>query len=175
MSGDPGHLSFLCSASDNAEASALRALLQANDIDAVIQGEQHRSMLGMLGAYIELRILVPTPLLDKAKAVLEAEPIVSDDSPLQQGEGGHFGDGAVCAVHEGVATATCERCGAFLCEACHVTDRAHPLCEACDERVHEGRGDRSQRRRVLGLIVIAILAGPAAIAIFIELVRALVR
>jgi hypothetical protein len=37
----------------------LRGFLEDNDVPCFIQGENHRSMLGMLGAYIDIRVLVP--------------------------------------------------------------------------------------------------------------------
>ena len=41
------------------EAATLRALLEAHEIPCLVQGEHHRALLGMLGPYVEVRLLVP--------------------------------------------------------------------------------------------------------------------
>lgn len=68
----------LCSAGDNAEASIIRGYLEDAGITVYVQGENHRSMLGMVGAYIELNILVPSSDFEEAsemmRAFVEAEP-----------------------------------------------------------------------------------------------------
>ncbi len=48
----------------------VREFLTSNGIDCMIQGENHRSMLQMVGAYIELRILVPKSQAEEAGALL---------------------------------------------------------------------------------------------------------
>jgi len=55
---------------DNAEAAMLRGLLDVSGIPCMVQGEQHRSMLGTLGGYVDLRVLVPLAELDRAREVL---------------------------------------------------------------------------------------------------------
>jgi hypothetical protein len=45
-------------ASNNAEADVIVSLLTSHDIPAVVQGYQHRSLLGFLGPYIQLNVLV---------------------------------------------------------------------------------------------------------------------
>ncbi|NOJ91847.1 hypothetical protein HMI51_02650 [Corallococcus coralloides] len=58
--GIPDHdFQLLTTCGDESEAALVRALLQADNIPCIVQGEQHRSMLGVVGAYIELRVLVP--------------------------------------------------------------------------------------------------------------------
>ncbi len=74
-----GELVRLTTAADNIEASAVRSLLEANGVRCVIQGEQHRSMLGILGAYIELNLLVPAIDLDRAQQILSAREVPSDE------------------------------------------------------------------------------------------------
>ena len=76
----PPHDDFVkvCSAGDNAEASIIRGYLEEVGITVYIQGENHRSMLGMVGAYIELNVLVPSSDFEEAsemmRAFAEAEP-----------------------------------------------------------------------------------------------------
>lgn len=64
-------LVFLTSAGNNNEAAILRGYLEHHGIYAYVQGEQHRSMLGMVGAYIELRVMVPAAELETAQQLLE--------------------------------------------------------------------------------------------------------
>jgi len=65
----------LATCSNNIEASSIQALLEASGIESYIQGENHRAMLGMMGAYIELRVMVAADDLEEARAVLaQAEP-----------------------------------------------------------------------------------------------------
>lgn len=126
-------LVLLRSCADNNEAALIRSLLEADGIDCVVQGEQHRSMLGIMGAVIELRVLVAERDLEYANSLLDAEGLAASE-PDESGShpvGEH--SGAVCAVHEHKATSTCGRCGAYLCDRCQVRDRAAPLCESCDE------------------------------------------
>ena len=58
---------------DNAEASLVQGLLQANGIYSVISGEEHRSLLGKLGPFIELRVLVRSADVAVARRLLEPE------------------------------------------------------------------------------------------------------
>jgi hypothetical protein len=73
MKADDGGLVRLTTVNDNIEASALKSLLQAHGILCIVQGEQHRSMLGTLGPYIQLHVLVPASELETARALLETE------------------------------------------------------------------------------------------------------
>ena len=41
------------------EAATYKGVLDAHGVPCVIQGEHHRSLLGMLGPYVEVRLLVP--------------------------------------------------------------------------------------------------------------------
>lgn len=67
----PEDLVFLVGAGDLNEAAILRGYLEHHGIYVYVQGEEHRSMLGMLGAYVELRLMVPGASVDDAKQVLE--------------------------------------------------------------------------------------------------------
>lgn len=55
---------------DNGEASVLRSYFQHHGIGVYVQGENHRSLLGMVGAYIELSIMVPKSQLEEARELL---------------------------------------------------------------------------------------------------------
>jgi hypothetical protein len=61
----------VASAHDNAEASIYRSYLEQYGIQVYVQGEHHRSMLGMVGTYIGLNILVPRHQEDEARELLE--------------------------------------------------------------------------------------------------------
>ena len=41
------------------EAATYKGVLDAHGVPCVIQGEHHRALLGMLGPYVEVRLLVP--------------------------------------------------------------------------------------------------------------------
>jgi putative signal transducing protein len=41
------------------EAATYKGVLDAHGVPCVVQGEHHRSLLGMLGPYVEVRLLVP--------------------------------------------------------------------------------------------------------------------
>jgi hypothetical protein len=66
-----GSLVLLRICSGVVEANLLRSVLEAHEIPCVIQGENHRSLLGVMGAYIDLRLLVPSELLDEAARLLD--------------------------------------------------------------------------------------------------------
>jgi hypothetical protein len=70
MAEEPDDLVKLVGCGNNAEAAFIRSLLEANGIFAYVQGEHHRSMLGMIGAYIDLRVLVRARDLDAARKLL---------------------------------------------------------------------------------------------------------
>lgn len=70
---------LLRSCRDNAEADVLRSVLKDAGIRCIVQGENHRSMLGFLGPYIELRLMVPGERLQEAKELLDATGMISDE------------------------------------------------------------------------------------------------
>lgn len=53
------------------EAHLYRDLLQSAGIPCHIQGENHRSMLGLVGSYIEINLMVPQTFEDDAIDILE--------------------------------------------------------------------------------------------------------
>ncbi len=86
MQPTEAELVLLHTCADNAEASALRMLLDAHGIPVFIQGENHRQLVGMFGTYIELRALVRAEDLERAQAVLkeagsESSASAEDDAP----------------------------------------------------------------------------------------------
>ncbi len=167
-------LELLQTVGDNQEASVLRSLLQAHGIRCVVQGEQHRSMLGMLGPYVELRVLVEREDLERARRVVaEAEaagPPAEDELDASPGSL----RGAVCPVHEGEAIGTCERCGTFLCERCGVGTGAS-LCEECDTRAQPADEKRVAKRKVNAVVAFMLLFGLPALAALILALRGLTR
>jgi len=72
---------LLVTCNDNQEASWMKSMLEAEGIEYVVQGENHRSMLGALGTYIELRVLVPREKLQAAQAlfVKDTEDLSADE------------------------------------------------------------------------------------------------
>ena len=154
---------------DNQEASVVRSLLEAHQIRVVVQGEQHRAMLGMLGPYIELRILVEEADLERARRVLaEAEAAGPAALDELEGEPGAL-RGALCPVHEKEATATCSRCGTFLCGVCDPAPEL-PLCEECEALEATPDEARAHKRRVRAAVVFLLLFGvPLLVALLSRL------
>jgi hypothetical protein len=76
MTGDGGdsadELVLLTECGSTMEAAVVRGALEANDIFCYVQGENHRSLLGMLGAYIVVRVLVRRADLAAASELLQA-------------------------------------------------------------------------------------------------------
>lgn len=164
-------LELLQTVGDNQEASVLRSLLQAHGIRCVVQGEQHRSMLGMLGPYVELRVLVEREELDRARRVIEeaeaAGPPAEDELEAAPGSL----RGAVCPVHEQDATSTCERCGTFLCDACGDAS----VCEECEARAQPVDEKRVAKRKVSAVVAFMLLFGLPALVTLLITLRNLVR
>jgi hypothetical protein len=73
------------------EAATYKGVLEAHGMPCVIQGEHHRSLLGMLGPYVEVRLLVPAGqeeaalrLLRPAPAAVPAEDELPDPQQAQR-------------------------------------------------------------------------------------------
>ena len=58
------------------EAATYKGVLDAHGVPCVIQGEHHRSLLGMLGPYVEVRLLVPEGEQATALRLLRPAPAV---------------------------------------------------------------------------------------------------
>ncbi len=108
---------LLTTCANPADAAVLRSLLEANGVLCVVQGEQHSALLGpaMGGSIIEIRVLVATKDLEKAQALLAAEVIPPE---TRVPDAAASTEEAVCPVHGERSTATCARCGTFLCARC---------------------------------------------------------
>ena len=77
---DPDALVLLTACPDPETAALLKAKLQSAGLHVVLQGEQHRAMLGPLGAHIEPRLLVKASELEQARSLVIDEPAASPDS-----------------------------------------------------------------------------------------------
>jgi hypothetical protein len=67
---------------DGVEAQVLRGLLEDHEIRVFIQGENHRAQLGIMGPYIELKLMVPASQAELALEVLrDAESEIGRLSP----------------------------------------------------------------------------------------------
>jgi hypothetical protein len=89
MRSDPeGDLVLLKRCADNIEASSLRSLLDAHDIQSFLRGEQHRSMLGLMGTYVDVDVLVASSDFQRAQELLAASPAPdAEEAPEAGGEG----------------------------------------------------------------------------------------
>ena len=65
-------LVFVAEAGDTAEASVLRSYLEDHGIYVYVQGENHRGLLGQVGAYIALRVMVPAAQAGDARSLIAA-------------------------------------------------------------------------------------------------------
>lgn len=80
-SANENDLVMIRSCRDSGEANLLRSVLMDAGIHSFVQGENHRSMLGAMGTYIELRLTVRAEDASRAKAILEqSDPAPSDAS-----------------------------------------------------------------------------------------------
>lgn len=61
------------------EAATCKGVLEAHGVPCVVQGEHHRSLLGMLGPYVEVRLLVPAGREGEALRLLRPGPVVVPD------------------------------------------------------------------------------------------------
>lgn len=92
-------LVFLAEAGDNVEASILRAFLEDHGVFVYLQGENHRALLGQVGAYIPLRLLVPAEQLEEARELVERfrDDVALEEPPEFRGA---FRDGGLHADEE---------------------------------------------------------------------------
>ena len=72
----------LCSCWDLAEAQAIRASLEARGVPTLIDGEHQRGVMGVFGAAVDLRIMVPRSQLRLAHGL--ASEIISGLPPLPE-------------------------------------------------------------------------------------------
>jgi hypothetical protein len=62
------------------EAATYKGVLDAHGVPCVIQGEHHRSLLGMLGPYVEVRLLVPEAQQASALQLLRPTPVPAPEA-----------------------------------------------------------------------------------------------
>jgi len=67
---DPEALVLLTACPDPETAALLHAKLEAANVHVVMQGGQHRAMLGLFGPHIEPRLLVKASELERAQALI---------------------------------------------------------------------------------------------------------
>lgn len=157
-------LVHLMSAGSHVEAQLVQGLLATEGIHAVVQGESRHTDMGTEAGFAEIQVLVPEEQLDVARVLLSAKAV--PDGPAAVGR---VPEGAVCPVHEGVARATCGRCGSFLCDGCGPLGEP-PVCEACLAR----SAPRSRAgTKLVALLLLAFLLGLPVIGVAIA--RALGR
>lgn len=80
-----GDLVIVASCGDTVESGMLRSFLEDQGVYCYVQGENHRSMLGKVGTYIDIHIMVPSASADLARQLIEdfrsaAEPVLEDDA-----------------------------------------------------------------------------------------------
>ncbi|WP_158619273.1 MULTISPECIES: DUF2007 domain-containing protein [unclassified Corallococcus] len=173
--GIPDHdFQLLTTCGDESESALVRALLEANGIPCLVQGEQHRSMLGVAGAFIELRVLVPSSELEHARELLRSVP---NEEPAGSGPTATpdpDSEEAQCAVHGQRATRTCERCGTFLCASCDGATTG--VCEDCADRKGSGaQVQRGRKRKVVAWMILLFLFGPPFLLMLASTLNALLR
>jgi hypothetical protein len=69
---------------DPKEAEVACALLRSEGLECYVQGAQHRSMLGMLGAFIQPRLMVRGEDAVRARALLEGSLGETDDDKQEK-------------------------------------------------------------------------------------------
>lgn len=83
----PDELVALCQCWDLAEAQSIRASLAARGVRVLIDGEHQRGVLGMMGAAISLRVMVPRSQLSLARELAaEIIPDLGRDAELDAEE-----------------------------------------------------------------------------------------
>ena len=151
-------LVLLAEVGDPMEVASIRSLLDAHSIEYVVQGEHHAAMVaGLFGnPALAARVLVARRDVERAAAMLQA-------TPLAETQASQTLDGAVCAVHEEAALATCGRCGSFLCAKCNALGNP-PTCEACLASESSGRARRNAnvhlvRKGLAGALLLPYVLG----------------
>jgi len=76
------NLVFLTRCVDVNESMIIRSVLEDHGIYVYLQGENHRSLMGLVGSFIELRVLVPEESLEQARRILKG----LESEEIQEGE-----------------------------------------------------------------------------------------
>lgn len=173
--GIPDHdFQLLTTCGDESEAALVRGLLEANGIPCIVQGEQHRSMLGVAGSFIELRVMVPANELERAHALLKSVPQEDPSGSSPAATPDPESEDAHCAVHGQRATRTCERCGTFLCASCDGAGTG--LCEDCaDRKSSDAPVRRGRTRKVVAWVILLFMFGPLFLIMLANTLAALLR
>lgn len=153
---------YLLTTCDEMEALAVRALLDADDIPCVIQGEHNKGMLGpaLGGGVIELRVLVAWKNLERARALLSSHAESPEERATSLAAGVQEDAAPPCPVHGEVSTAVCTGCDTFLCARCDAPG-SPPLCRDCREHKSAVPSQRwNHRRRVAGWMALFLIFGP---------------
>jgi hypothetical protein len=78
-------LVLLVNVGDNGEASVLRSYLEHHGIHVYVKGENHRSLLGMVGTYIDLGVMVPGTQIADARELYAEYQNGGDDNAAPEG------------------------------------------------------------------------------------------
>ena len=94
--------------------------------------------------------------------------------PVRSPGGGHgtapVAAGTPCAYHAGnAASASCERCGSFLCSLCATPVGGRTYCTACFERLHSSGGLEALKNRFPRPHALALAASLGALMPFVGL------
>ncbi len=73
-------------ATNQAEADFLKSFLESNGIEVFIQGYHHRSLLGMLGPYVQLDLMVPQENQEEAERLITEYREGQEALPAQNGD-----------------------------------------------------------------------------------------
>lgn len=89
--GRTGELVEVYRAANELEAQVIKGLLESNDIPVLLQGESLRTALAVtVGPLAEVRVLVPTPLADRAQELLAQQ--AADAAADEAGDQGSAAD-----------------------------------------------------------------------------------
>ena len=85
MAEDERDLVAIASCGDSTEASLIRGFLESEGVYCYVQGEEHRQLLGVLGSYVEPRVMVKRGDVEQATELVEVfRNSVSDEDLDQQ-------------------------------------------------------------------------------------------
>jgi len=71
MTSTSNDLVIIGDCANEIEAKLLKGYFESNDIFCHIQGESHRALMGMMGGFIHLNIMVPENQAEEAKMLLD--------------------------------------------------------------------------------------------------------
>ena len=71
MAEDERDLVAIATCGDSTEASLIKGFLESEGVFCYVQGEEHRQMLGVLGAYVEPKVMVKRGEAEQANELVE--------------------------------------------------------------------------------------------------------